>query len=254
MKWWRERVGLRGYPPSGNGASSFHLWWQVPSQLRVVEARATLEVRVPPAVDRLYFWALQVSFEDRGRQYGGAHTGLQWHPGSPGGAVNWGGYAQGGGELSGTTSALPEVDSVNTRRWAWSPGVPYQFRVWSPSAGAWRSSVTDLGNGETTVIRDLLVPATTLTAPVVWAEVFARCDDPPTEARWTDLSVVGEDGAVHGIEEVNITYQDISAGGCSNTEAAVDGDAFVQRTGLPSGRTPAPRSLAARRPDGGWPR
>jgi hypothetical protein len=212
MKWWRERVRLRGYPPSGNGASSFHLWWQVPSQLRVVEARATLEVRVPPAVDRLY---------------------------------------QGGGELSGTTSALPEVDSVNTRRWAWSPGVPYQFRVWSPSAGAWRSSVTDLGNGETTVIRDLLVPATTLTAPVVWAEVFARCDDPPTEARWTDLAVAGSDGTVHGIEQVNITYQDFAAGGCSNTKVAADGDAFVQRTGLATARPPAPQYV--RRGDGGWP-
>jgi hypothetical protein len=244
---------VRGYPTSANGASSFHLWWQLPGDLRAVEVRATLEVRVPPAVNRLYFWALQVSFEDRGRQLGGAHTGLQWNPAAPGGAVNWGGYHQGGGELPGTPSELPEADSVNTRRWPWSPGTPYRLRVWSPAPGAWRSEVTDLRTNNRTVIRDLLVPATHLSNPVVWAEVFARCDDPPTEARWTDLEVVSENGTVHHTTEVRTTYQDEGAGGCSNTQATADKNAFVQRTGLPEVPTRAP-TLSAGRPDGGWPR
>jgi hypothetical protein len=44
-----------------------------------------------------------------------------------------------------------------------------------------------MATGQATVIRDLLVPATGLASPVVWAEVFAACDDPPTEARWSEL-------------------------------------------------------------------
>lgn len=232
---------LRGFPPSGNGASSFHLWWQVPPGLAAVEARATLEITRAPVVNRLYFWALQVSFEDRGRQLGAGHTGLQWNPSAPGGAVNWGGYQQGGGELQGTPSELPEADSVNTRRWPWEAGVPYRLRVWSPAPGVWRASVND------TVIRDLLVPATNLASPVVWAEVFARCDDPMTEARWTSLEVVSTDGAVHRTTDVNVTYQEESAGGCSNTEATAEGEAIVQRTGLPGRRFVRATSLRARR-------
>jgi hypothetical protein len=233
---------LRGFPPSGNGASSFHLWWQVPPGLAAVEVRATLEVRVAPVVDRLYFWALQVSFEDRGRQLGAGHMGLQWNPTAPGGAVNWGGYQQGGGELPGTPSELPEADSVNTRRWPWQAGVPYRFRVWSPAAGVWRASVDD------TVIRDLLVPATNLGSPVVWAEVFARCDNPMTEARWTSLDVVTDDGTAHRVSDVHVTYQAESAGGCSNTEATAEEEAFVQRTGLAGRRFDRPKSLTARQP------
>jgi hypothetical protein len=197
----------------------------------MVEARVTVEVRTPPAVDQLYFWALQVSFEDRGRHLGAGHTGLQWHPAAPGGAVNWGGYDPGGGELPGTRSHLPAVDSANTGRWSWSPRVPYQLRVWSPRDGAWRAEVTNRVDGTTTVIRDLLVPATELTRPVVWAEVFAPCDDPPTEARWSDLLVVDAAGIQHAVTAASVTYQPVSSGGCSNTEALVDGPAFVQRTG-----------------------
>jgi hypothetical protein len=229
-------------------ASSFHLWWEVPASVGgVVEARATLEVRVPPAVNQLYFWALQVSFEDRGRQFGGAHTGLQWNPGAPEGAINWGGYhpASVGGELAGTTSTLPPVPGdggPNTRRWPWMPGRSYRLRVWSPAAGAWRAEVADLVDGRTTVIRDLLVPATTLTSPVVWTEVFARCRDPLTEARWSGLEVVDRDGRVAGIKSVNVTYQAPSAGGCNNTLALAEGDTLVQRTGLDG---PRPRQAAS---------
>jgi hypothetical protein len=239
VSWWTRlrRVRPGGLLASPNRASSFHLWWQLPPGRRIVEARVTVEVRTPPAVDRLYFWALQVSFEDRGRHLGAGHTGLQWHPTAPGGAVNWGGYDPGGRELPGSRSDLPAVDSANTRRWSWSPRVPYQLRVWSPTDGAWRAEVTNTVDGATTVIRDLLVPATELTRPVVWAEVFARCDDPPTEARWSDLLVVDTSGIDHAVTVASVTYQPGSSGGCSNTEAVVDGPAFVQRTGLAERRS-----------------
>ena len=91
-------TGATGRPRSGNGASSFHLFWDVPPG-PWVEAAATLVVADPPTVPKLYFWALQVSFEDRGRGGGGAHLGLQWHAQHPGNtAVNWGGYGTNGQE------------------------------------------------------------------------------------------------------------------------------------------------------------
>jgi hypothetical protein len=92
-------------------------------------------------------------------------------------------------------------------------------------------------DGDTTVIRDLLVSATELTRPVVWAEVFAPCDAPPTEARWRDLVVVDTAGIDHAVTAASVTYQPESSGGCSNTEAAVDGHAFVQLTGSPKRRS-----------------
>ena len=80
-----------------------------------------LEVTTAPQVEALYFWALQVSFTDRGRSGGGAHLGLQWYPAHPGStAVNWGGYVPDGHELEGTTSALPSATgNVNTRDFPW---------------------------------------------------------------------------------------------------------------------------------------
>ena len=201
-----------------------------------------VEIVRPPAVRKLYFWALQVSFLDRGRDLGAGHTGLQWHPGAPAGAVNWGGYHAGGGVLDGTGSALAPVDGPHTRHFAWSPGRPYRFRVWSPSPGAWRSEVTDLTTGQATVIRDLLVPATSLASPVVWAEVFADCDDPATEARWSALqaSASTAPGQVFTATSVRLTYQAHADGGCANTLTYADGASFVQVTGLPAARRAGP--------------
>ena len=255
MRWLsrvnQPRVRLAGLPPSGNGASSFHLWWIMPAPGPFSEVTATLEVRRPPAVPRLYFWALQVSFAEAGREVGAGHTGLQWHPNAPAGAVNWGGYYSGGGPpggdgtLPGTGSALPPVDGgPHTRHFAWSPGHRYQFRVWSPAAGAWRSEVTDLEVGETTVVRDLLVGAGHLTNPLVWSEVFAACDDPPTEVRWSQLRAVDARGIAQTARSVTLTYQSYADGGCSNTQTYADDDCFVQVTGLPSARPPAPDVLA----------
>ena len=98
--------GTSGQPPSGNGASSFHLGWAVdppPPGRAWVAAEAVLEVLVAPGVPALSFWALQVSFHERGRAGGAGHLGLQWHDGHPGStAVNWGGYGPTGTELDGS--------------------------------------------------------------------------------------------------------------------------------------------------------
>jgi hypothetical protein len=244
---WLARFGpprhrLSGPPASANGASSFHLWWEVPpGPFR--EVSAVLEITRAPAVRKLYFWALQVSFLDRGRDLGAGHTGLQWHPAAPAGAVNWGGYHAGGGVLDGTGSGLPPVDGPHTRHYAWSPGRPYRLRVWSPRPGAWRSEIADVATGQATVIRDLLVPATSLANPVVWAEVFADCDDAPSEARWSELHAHAGPDRSFTTTSVRLTYQAHADGGCANTLSYVNGNSFVQATGMPEARPPLPDVL-----------
>ncbi|MCU0267657.1 MAG: hypothetical protein MUF83_03310 [Acidimicrobiales bacterium] len=233
--------GTRGRPPSGNGASSFHLVWQAGAgPFDAVEVTLTVD-EVPPVRD-LHFWALQVSFEDRGRRAGGAHLGLQWYQRHPGHtAVNWGGYRQGGGELAGSASALPSAPAnVNTRDFAWEPGAAYRLRVRRAPEGdvdappghlAWRGSVTDERTGEETVVRDLWVPATSLVSPMVWSEVFAPCDARGTSVRWSDARVRGSDGTWHGVGAATVNYQALGDGGCVTTDSSVDDTAWVQRTG-----------------------
>lgn len=223
-----------GPPPSGNGASSFHLFWDVPpTALQAVEA--TIEVIEPPTVPKLYFWALQIDVYDRGARSGGAHFGLQYHPAYPGtGAVNWGGYRSGGGELDGSESALPStLGNVNTRDYRWSPQRRYRYRVAAtPGApsGSWRGSITDLVTGEETVVRDLYIPGTELMRPMVWTEAFADCDHPSAAVRWTDLTAVTVDDERFDVSTVRLNYQTHADGGCANTESSIDGDGFVQRT------------------------
>ena len=115
-----RRPRTHGFPPSGNGASSFHLGWRLPPGAgHLVAASVTLEVLAPPAGDHLYFWALQVAFPGAGA----AHLGLQWNHRHPGfGAVNWGGYAADGSLLAGTESPLPSTPAdPNTRDYPWQP-------------------------------------------------------------------------------------------------------------------------------------
>ena len=232
-------VGRRagGRPGSTNGASSFHLWWELSRSARLVEVSAVLEVVVPPAVDSLYFWALQVDFVDGPAHRGGAHTGLQWYGRFPGStAVNWGGYASeaaGGGVLAGSASTLPGfADEPNTRSYPWQPGRPYRFRVYrSPEQqGAWRSEVTDVLSGRTIVIRDLYAGGRHLAAPLVWSEVFADCDAPSVTVRWSELRAVDEAGVVLAPRAVLVNYQSPADGGCSNTTVALDGDGVLQIT------------------------
>ena len=66
--------------PAVSTQSSFQLHWEVDRGLPTVAVEATLEVDADPAVNELYFWALQASFGDGSQTFGGAHTGLQWNP------------------------------------------------------------------------------------------------------------------------------------------------------------------------------
>lgn len=228
------RVRTSGEPRSANGASSFHLTWVLPPSAPLVEVSAVLEVVVPPAVDRLYFWALQVGFVDGAADRGAAHVGLQWNARHPGGrAVNWGGYAPAGGLLQGTSSALPSgPDDPNTRDYAWEPGRAYRLRV-SPAPGrpgGWQGEVTDLATGEATVVRHLDAGGDRLARPVVWSEVFARCEHPSVTVRWSELegrTAAGRRVAPRGLA---VNYQATAAGGCDNTTVVVDDAGVLQVT------------------------
>jgi len=237
--WLRQAFGagsarVTGEP--GGGVSSFHLWWVLaPNHPPIAEVAATLTVVEPPAVDRLYFWALQASFGDSRRAYGAGHLGLQWNPRFPDNrAVNWGGYADasdGGGILPGTASSLASTpDDPNTRDYRWQPGRPYRLRVRRGEHG-WRGEITDLASGELTVVRELLADGDRLTSPVVWAEVFARCDHPSTAVAWTDLTAVGLDGSPVEVRSVRTSFP--TSGDCENTTVDVVDGALVQRTNAP---------------------
>lgn len=229
---------LSGEPQSGNGASSFHLWWEVPSELRFTKIAATLEVVDEPIVDRLVFWALQVSFVRPGG--GGAHLGLQHHPRFPArSAANWGGYAPPGeGDLlEGSQSPLPSTpNDPNTRDFLWHPMTPYRLSIGrSPDAApagfaAWRGAIENLDSGEVAVVRDLYSRGQYLRSPVVWTESFARCDHPAFAVRWSDLTATGEEGRAIPVSAVSVNYQARSAGGCDNTNVTVDGTGWTQRT------------------------
>lgn len=245
---WFRRVGAvpawdgtTGSPRSSNGASSFHLFWDLPAGPRLwVGAEATIEIVEPPAVEKLYFWAMQVSLTDgRGREGGGAHFGLQWfsaHPEAT--AVNWGGYRPGGGELDGSVSALPSRPrNANTRDYRWQPRRAYRYRVILDAAApapaglsAWRGEITDLETGVTTVVRHLWAAGDRVTSPMVWSEVFADCDDPSVVVRWSDLALIDEAGGRAPVDSVTINYQAPGDGGCVTTDIAVEAGAFVQRT------------------------
>ena len=230
-----DRQRTSGPPTSSNGASSFHLFWEVPPH-PLVEVAATIEVIEPPTAPKLMFWALQASFEQDQTRRGGAHFGLQYHPAYPAaGAVNWGGYRQGGGELDGSGSDLPSaLDNVNTRTFRWLPHRAYRYRIFpapTPAQG-WRGSIADLVTGEETVVRDLWVEADTLISPMVWTEAFADCDDPSCAVRWSDFEVVTAGGERLGIDSVRLNYQTHGDGGCANTSTGLDpaGGGFIQRT------------------------
>lgn len=230
----RERVS--GTPASANGASSFHLWWDVPFGERLTAANVTLEVRRRPDLDRLVFFALQVAFIKPGG--GGAHLGLQHHPAYPShAAVNWGGYDPAGDLLEGSDSTLPSAQNDrNTRDYAWKTANPYQLTIervtdTEEDAHRWRGTVTDLVSGELAVVRELFSPGRYLRAPVMWIESFAPCDAPRFEASWSNATVVTEKSEVKAVRRMRADYQPHAAGGCTNTNSFVEGVSFVQRTG-----------------------
>jgi hypothetical protein len=218
----RRGPRTRGFPPSGNGASSLHLGWRLPPGAgHLVEAAVTLEVTQPPVVDHLYFWALQMGFPGTGA----AHLGLQWNRAFPGfGAANWGGYAIDGSLLRGTESELPSAPGdPNTRDYAWEPRRAYRLRVHRAGDGLWRGDVTDVSTGVATAVRELIAASPFLTDLMVWSEVFARCDDPSVTARWSDFVAVEERGERFAPVALVANYQSHAAGGCANTTSVLDG-------------------------------
>lgn len=218
-----ERVA--GRPPSANGASSFHLIWEVPEKVTWAEVGVTLRVTDAPVVPRLYFWALQVSFPSGAA----AHLGLQWGADAPRRVrhVNWGGYGSDDRVLSGSKSALPSsFDNPNTRDYEWETGRPYRLRI-SQDGEGWAGWVGDI------LVRHLHVPDSAVVDPIVWSEVFADCDHPAVTVRWSDPAVVDSSGQHVQICAAVTHYQARREGGCDNTSSTVEGDTFVQRTSTP---------------------
>ena len=174
----------RGLPPSPNGASSFHIWWDLPD-VPLASVSVVLEVLTPPVVDRLAFFAIQASFSSGAGHEGGAHAGLQWNPRHPRSrAVNWGGYDRGGNVLSGTPSSRRSAPhDPNTRDFAWVPGVRYRLTIGPRTPGIrdpayWPARVEGLDTGEDLVVRELICVGDHLRAPVVWSELFTRVRRP----------------------------------------------------------------------------
>jgi len=239
---WR-RARTRGFPPSGNGASSFHLGWRLsPGAGHLVEAAVTLEVTQPPVVDHLYFWALQVGFPGAG----GAHLGLQWNRAFPGfGAVNWGGYSVDGSLLRGSESTLPSTPrDPNTRDYPWKPRRAYRLRVHRLGGGLWSGEVQDLSSGVATTVRELIAASPFVTDLLVWSEVFARCDDPSVTARWSDFVAVDERGQRFEPDAVVVNYQSRAAGGCANSTSVLDGQGGVLQVTNAERETPQGAALA----------
>ena len=227
----------QGLPTSSNGASSLHArWLHEPADVVAVEVDLTIDET--PGSDHLRFFALQASFAERGRAHGAGHLGLQWiswHPGNT--AANWGGYHHAGsgqsGELPGTSSALPSaVGNANTRDYEWSAGTPYRLRIARGDDG-WAGSVTDLGTDTTTVIRELVCRGDRLTSVVMWSEIFAPCEGPGVTVRWGRPRWQVATGEFVPVGQVQLSYQRVEDGGCSNSSTTLEGDAVVQRTAVP---------------------
>lgn len=224
-----------GLPTSSNAASSFHLWLQVDPK-PLVSFSATIEILDPPTVDRLYFWALQVTFVQGSKPVGAGHFGLQYYSKHPNfGAVNWGGYTHGGaGELRGTPSPLPSTaHNENTRDYQWHAGRRYRYEIARSSESAWRGTITDLTTGVETIVRELLVGADGVISPVVWTEAFARCDEPSVAIRWSDMAGVDTKGETVRPTRGRVNYQSVADGGCSNTTFESGPLGVVQRTSSP---------------------
>ena len=250
----RSRLRTSGEPRSANGASSFHLVWDIP-QRPLQRVEATLEVLEPPAVNRLYFWAMQASFGRDRRMHGAAHLGLQWNPRFPDStAVNWGGYGPTGtrGLLRGSVSGLPSArNDANTRDYSWTSGRRYRLSIAPAGHGpdelyAWEGAVLDMETGESTVVRHLYTRGAYLLAPMVWSEVFARCEHPRITVRWSGLKAVTLEGDEVVPRAVRVNYQSRMEGGCDNTTVSLDELGILQATAsqrqVPQGATlPIPR-------------
>lgn len=228
-----------GHPPSGNGASSFHLYWPAPPAGRgpATSVCATLEVLTPPSTPDLFFWALQASFQpaDGGAApAAGAHLGLQHNPACAGArAANWGGYDVDGTILRGTPLASPApLACGNTGGFEWEAGRRYRLEIGPRAADGWPGAVTDVESGARTELRRLDAGGEALGAVVMWSEVFAECGAPRVEARWSGMKWGFADGSEAVVEKVVVGYQKFEDGGCCNTESCLDEVGVVQRTAV----------------------
>jgi hypothetical protein len=96
---------------------------------------------------------------------------------------------------------------------------------------AWRGGVTDLTGGDATTVRDLNAAAPYLGDPMVWSEVFARCDDPPVTVRWSEFEVDTDGGDQFAPTALAVNYQSHADGGCANTTSVLDvGSGVLQVT------------------------
>jgi hypothetical protein len=218
--------------PKWKGVSAFHLWWQGLEGEELAEVSVGFEVLREPASDRTYFWALQATFADGHRSYGAAHLGLQWYSRfADCRAANWGGYASppDQGVFNGTPPALPGFpDDPNTRAYPWRTGVVYEFRIRRGERG-WAGEVADTSTGERVVLRELLAGGDRLRDVVLWAEVFAPCEAPTTEVRWTDLAAVTAAGERRRPDRVRLSLP--GDGNCPNSDLVLDERGFRQVTG-----------------------
>ncbi len=179
------------------------------------------------------FWALQATMLDTtGAEHGTGHLGLQHHPAYPeAGAVNWGGYRPGGGELPGGPLGGPSaLGNANTCDYPWTTGRPYRLRIEQATPGAWRGSVTDVASADTFVVRDLHLDGDRLDRLMVWTESFAHCEE-ASAVRWSDLTVIDHAGGRRRVEAVRVNYQRHADGGCATGTAGADGAGFTQATG-----------------------
>jgi hypothetical protein len=90
--------------------------------------------------------------------------------------------------------------------------------------------------GKSSVVRDLVVPATGLASPVVWAEVFAALRRPADRGAVVPNSRPALPPARSlAASSVRLTYQAHADGGCANTLSYAEGSSFVQATGSAGG-------------------
>jgi hypothetical protein len=71
-----------------------------------------------------------------------------------------------------------------------------------------------------------------LLLPIVWSEVFARCDAPPSAVVWSDPAGVTIDGLPWEPSSYSVTYQTEQDGGCSNADVVLLPHGVGQFTGV----------------------
>ena len=97
---------------------------------------------------------------------------------------------------------------------------------------AWRGTVDDLDGGGMQVVRDLYTRGEYLHSPMVWSEVFARCEHPLVVVRWSGLRATAASGEELRPQHVRVNYQARAEGGCDNTSVALDELGILQITAV----------------------